>query len=60
MLDIFGNRPTLDVDLSLSNLAFHDMTPDSIYISPLYARLLGLNLNFIPTPLSTSAFISRS
>jgi hypothetical protein len=42
------------VDSELTNLSFHDLTPQETRLPPALKRLLGLNLNFCPTPRSLS------
>ena len=47
---MFANRHIREVNNEPNNLAFHNITPPSTYIPPGLKRLLGLNLNFCPTP----------
>jgi hypothetical protein len=49
------------VDHEVSNLAFHDLTSSSANLPATLKRLLGLNLNFCPTPrhISTTDLLQR-
>lgn len=38
------------MDNEIDNLAFHDLTPADVLLPPALKRLLGLNLNYCPTP----------
>ena len=49
-MSVFALRTVRDVDNEINNLAFHDLTPASVLLPPALRRLLGLNLNYCPTP----------
>jgi hypothetical protein len=49
-LALFAQRSVREVDSYAKNLAFHNFVPNSIAVPPALNRLLGLNLNFCPTP----------
>lgn len=49
-ITIFGSRSVYEVNNEFANIAFHDLTPPDYYIPGIVKRLLGLNLNFCPTP----------
>jgi hypothetical protein len=47
---VFANRSVTSVDTEIDNLAFHNLTPSDTPIPSALKRLLGLGLNFCPTP----------
>lgn len=50
---IFAQRYSHEVNNELANLAFHDLTPTTTIIPPGLKRLLGLGLNYCPSPKPT-------
>ena len=44
----FGRRLATDVNNTVANTAFHDLTPNGITAPPVLSRLLGKGLKFIP------------
>lgn len=49
-LEIFGVRGVREIDSELKNLSFHNLLPKDHALPFNAKRLLGLNLNFCPTP----------
>jgi len=47
---VLGEKTVIEVDFSITNLAFHNRTPPNYPVPKGLKDLLGLNMNFCPTP----------